>query len=119
MKNHFFIFYLTIISCSSNSGSDSFINFSGNVKNTKEEVLKITNYNSALKQELKINDSGDFSGAVNIESDGYYSFQIGRSYTNVRFKKGADVKLSLDADSFFSSIEYFGELKKVNTMIFF
>ena len=114
MKNHFFIFYLTIISCSSNSGSDSFINFSGNVKNTKEEVLKITNYNSTLKQELKINDSGDFSGAVNIESDGYYSFQIGRSYTNVRFKKGADVKLSLDADSFFSSIEYFGELKKVN-----
>ena len=51
---------------------------------------------------------------VNIDSDGYYSFQIGRSYTNVRFKKGSDVELSLDADSFFSSIEYFGDLKKVN-----
>tara|TARA_Y100001970_G_C14172783_1_gene825130 strand:- start:275 stop:1675 length:1401 start_codon:yes stop_codon:yes gene_type:complete len=114
MKNYFFIFYLITISCSSNSGSDSFINFSGSIKNTKEKILKITNYNSTLKQELKINDSGDFSGMVNIESDGYYSFQIGRSYTNVRFKKGSDVKLSLDADSFFTSIEYSGELKKVN-----
>jgi len=114
MKNYLFIFNLIFISCSINSSTDSFINFSGNIKNTKENLLKISNYNSTLKQELKINDSGDFSGLVNIESDGYYSFQIGRSYTNVRFKKGSDVILALDADSFFTSIEYFGELKKVN-----
>ena len=114
MKNRLITFYLFLIFCSCNSRSDSQINFSGNIKNTKEKILKITNYNSTLKQELEIDESGYFSGMVNIDSDGYYSFQIGRSYTNVRFKKGSDVKLSLDADSFFSSIEYFGDLKKVN-----
>ena len=114
MKNYLFIFYFIIVSCSSDSDSGYFINFSGNIKNTKEKILKVTNYNSTLKQEIKINDTGDFNGKVNIDSDGYYSFQIGRSYTNVRFKKGSNVKLSLDADSFFTSIEYFGDLKKVN-----
>lgn len=114
MKNSLFIVYFIITSCSSDKGSESLINFSGNIRNTKEKILKLTNYNSTLKQELEINDSGDFSGMVNIETDGYYSFQIGRSYTNVRFKKGSDVKLSLDADSFFTSIKYYGELEKVN-----
>ena len=85
MKNRLITFYLFLIFCSCNSRSDSQINFSGNIKNTKEKILKITNYNSTLKQELEIDESGYFSGMVNIDSDGYYSFQIGRSYTNVRF----------------------------------
>ena len=114
MKNSLFIVYFIITSCSSDKGSETYINFSGNIRNTKEKILKLTNYNSTLKQELEINDSGDFNGMVNIETDGYYSFQIGRSYTNVRFKKGSDVKLSLNADSYFTSIKYYGELEKVN-----
>jgi thiol-disulfide isomerase/thioredoxin len=51
---------------------------------------------------------------VEVETDGYYFFQVGRSYTTVRFKKGQNVHVSIDASDFFKSIIYSGDLKKEN-----
>ena len=51
---------------------------------------------------------------MEVETDGYYFFQVGRSYTTVRFKKGQNVHVSIDASDFFTSIIYSGDLKKEN-----
>ena len=51
---------------------------------------------------------------MEVETDGYYFFQVGRSYTTVRFKKGQNVHVSIDASDFFKSIIYSGDLKKEN-----
>ena len=48
----------------------------------------VTNYNSTVNVEIPIDSTRDFPGSVLVEKDGYYFFQIGRSYTSVDSKKG-------------------------------
>ena len=55
------------------------ITFSGQVKNTDEAIVKVSNYNSTLKAEIDIDSLGYFSGSFKIDKKGYYYFQIGRS----------------------------------------
>ena len=100
------------ISCTKEKASH--ITFSGKIKNNTENILKVTNYNSTLSEEIAIDSSGNFSGPVVIQEDGYYFFQIGRSYTTVRFKKGRDVHVSIDANDFYNSMNYSGDLKIEN-----
>ncbi len=114
MKTFLQVFTLVFFFISCMKDEASHITFSGNIKNNTENILKVTNYNSTLKQEIDIDSSGNFSGPVAIEEDGYYFFQIGRSYTTVRFKKEHDVNVSIDANDFYNSMDYSGELKIEN-----
>ena len=114
MNKHFSYFALAAIILSCGKIDRSYITFSGNIKNNNEKIIKVTNYNSALKQEIAIDSLGDFSGQVLVDKDGYYFFQIGRSYTTVRFKRGHNVNVQIDANNFYKSMSYSGELKKEN-----
>lgn len=112
MKKYLIFLVFLFISCS--KVPNARITFSGNIKNNSEDILKVSNYNSTLKQQIPIDSLGNFKGLVEVETDGYYFFQVGRSYTTVRFKKGQNVHVSIDASDFFKSIIYSGDLKKEN-----
>lgn len=112
MKKYLIFLVFLFISCS--KVPNARITFSGNIKNNSEDILKVSNYNSTLKQQIPIDSLGNFRGLVEVETDGYYFFQVGRSYTTVRFKKGQNVHVSIDASDFFKSIIYSGDLKKEN-----
>jgi len=114
LNKHFSYFALAAIILSCGKIDRSRITFSGNIKNNSEKIIKVTNYNSALKQEIAIDSLGDFSGQVLVDKDGYYFFQVGRSYTTVRFKRGHNVNVQIDANNFYKSMSYSGELKKEN-----
>ena len=114
MNKHFSYFALAAIILSCGKIDRSYITFSGNIKNNSEKIIKVTNYNSTLKQEIAIDSTGNFSGRVLVDKDGYYFFQIGRSYTTVRFKRGHNVNVQIDANNFYKSMSYSGELKKEN-----
>jgi len=114
LKNHLLFFALAALFICCTKIDSSHITFAGNIKNNSEELLKVTNYNSTLKQEISIDSKGNFSDQVFIEKDGYYFFQVGRSYTTVRFKKGHDVFVNIDASDFYRSVSYSGDLKKEN-----
>jgi len=114
LNKHFSYFALAAIILSCGKIDRSYITFSGNIKNNSEKIIKVTNYNSTLKQEIAIDSTGNFSGRVLVDKDGYYFFQIGRSYTTVRFKRGQDVNVQIDANNFYESMSYSGDLKKEN-----
>jgi thiol-disulfide isomerase/thioredoxin len=114
LNKHFSYFALAAIILSCGKIDRSYITFSGNIKNNNEKIIKVTNYNSALKQEIAIDSLGDFSGQVLVDKDGYYFFQIGRSYTTVKFKRGHNVNVQIDANNFYESMSYSGDLKKEN-----
>ncbi len=107
-----YAFILIFLGCGENN--DDYIVFSGNIKNNNEKTVKVTNYNSTVNVEIPIDSTGDFSGSVLVEKGGYYFFQIGRSYTSVRFKKGKNVFVNIDAKDFFKSLSYSGELQIEN-----
>jgi len=112
LKKYLIFLVFLFISCS--KVPNARITFSGNIKNNSEDILKVSNYNSTLKQQIPIDSLGNFKGLVEVETDGYYFFQVGQSYTTVRFKKGQNVHVSIDASDFFKSIIYSGDLKKEN-----
>ena len=107
-----YVFILIFLGCG-RSDSNNII-FSGNIKNNDEKIVKVTNYNSTVNVEIPIDSAGDFSGRILVEKDGYYFFQIGRSYTSVRFKKGKNVFVNLDAKDFFKTLSYSGDLEIEN-----
>ena len=114
MKKYLIFLVLVFLFISCSKVPNARITFSGNIKNNSEDILKVSNYNSTLKEQIPIDSLGNFRGLVEVETDGYYFFQVGRSYTTVRFKKGQNVHVSIDASDFFTSIIYSGDLKKEN-----
>ena len=78
MKIFLRVFTLVFFFISCTKEKASHITFSGKIKNNTENILKGTNYNSTLSEEIAIDSSGNFSGPVVIQEDGYYFFQIGR-----------------------------------------
>ena len=107
-----FVFCVLFIGCSKNKSS--YITFSGAIKNSTDDIITVSNYNSTMKEDFPIDSSGHFSARVSVEEDGYYFFKIGRPYSTVRFKKGHNVHLDIDADDFFESRIYSGDLKVEN-----
>ena len=114
MKKYLIFLVLVFLFISCSKVPNTRITFSGNIRKNSEDLLKVSNYNSTLKQQIPIDSLGNFRGLVEVETDGYYFFQVGRSYTTVRFKKGQNVHVSIDASDFFKSIIYSGDLKKEN-----
>ena len=109
MKKYLIFLVLVFLFISCSKVPNARITFSGNIKNNSEDILKVSNYNSTLKQQIPIDSLGNFRGLVEVETDGYYFFQVGMSYTTVRFKKGQNVHVSIDASDFFTSIIYSGD----------
>lgn len=103
---------MLFIACS--CSNDTHIIFSGNVKNSVEEVITVSNYNSTMKEDFPIDSAGNFRAKVNVSKDGYYFFKIGRPYSTIRFKKGKNVNVDIDADNFFKSRQYSGDLSIEN-----
>ena len=99
--------------CSSESGNTKII-FSGNVKNCNDEVIIVSNYNSTMREEFPIDSIGNFKARVSVLKDGYYFFKIGRPYAKIRFKKGRNVHLNIDANDFYKSRKFAGELNIEN-----
>ena len=67
-----------------------------------------------MREDFPIDSLGHFSARVKVGMDGYYFFKIGRPYATVRFKKGHNVHVDIDADDFYKSRSYSGELKIEN-----
>ena len=103
---------LVFQSCSNLDGSE--IIFSGNIKNCNDEVIIVSNYNSTMRVEYPIDSMGNFRAKVVVEKDGYYFFKVGRPYAKIRFKKGKNVHLNIDANNFFQSRIFSGDLKTEN-----
>ncbi|MBT6776603.1 hypothetical protein HOA87_01305, partial [bacterium] len=102
IKQFLTILFLVLLSACSGL-KDSHIIFSGNVKNSVDEVITVSNYNSTMREDFPIDSVGNFKANVKVDKDGYYFFKIGRPYSTVRFKKGKNVHVDIDADNFFKS----------------
>ncbi len=109
MKNIIFIITLNIFVISCGRIDDPFVIFSGKINNTTETIIKVSNYNNEYRKTIPINSSGRFKDTLFIDNSGYYYFQIGKSYTTVKFKNGWDLHVNIDADDFFNSISYTGK----------
>ena len=114
MKNQFLTIFSIMLFIACSCSNDTHIIFSGNVKNSVEEVITVSNYNSTMKEDFPIDSAGNFRAKVNVSKDGYYFFKIGRPYSTIRFKKGKNVNLDIDADNFFKSRQYSGDLSIEN-----
>ena len=114
MKNYLLSLSLFLILLSCSNSKSSTIIFSGQVQNSTDELITVSNYNSTMKEDFPIDSLGNFEARVKVEKDGYYFFKIGRPYATVRFKKGKNVHLNIDADNFFKSRRYSGDLSSEN-----
>ncbi len=114
MKNYLLSLSLFLILLSCSNSKSSTIIFSGQVQNSTDDLITVSNYNSTMKEDFPIDSLGNFEARVKVEKDGYYFFKIGRPYATVRFKKGKNVHLNIDADNFFKSRRYSGDLSSEN-----
>ena len=85
---------ILLFSCSGIEKSN--ITFAGMIKNNTESIVKVSNYKSSLSEEIEIDSSGNFNGSFLIDKEGYYYFQIGRSYTTVFFSPNNKVFVDID-----------------------
>ena len=97
------ILFLVLISACSGL-KDSHIIFSGKIKNSVDEVITVSNYNSTMREDFPIDSAGNFKANVKVNKGGYYFFKIGRPYSTVRFKKGKNVHIDIDADNFLNAM---------------
>ena len=111
MKNYILslFFFLTHFSCS-NSKSSTII-FSGQVQNSTDELITVSNYNSTMKEDFPIDSLGNFEAKVKeliylgdhirsrVEVCGNDQFivKIPNSYKEANLKEGSTVKLSWKA----------------------
>lgn len=107
------ILFLVLFSACS-ALKDSHIIFSGEIKNSVDDVITVSNYNSTMREDFPIDSAGNFKASVKVNKDGYYFFKVGRPYSTVRFKKDKNVHVDIDADNFFKSRRYSGELSSEN-----
>tara|TARA_Y100000768_G_C23983637_1_gene687429 strand:+ start:368 stop:1777 length:1410 start_codon:yes stop_codon:yes gene_type:complete len=107
------IFSILVFQACSVSDSSEII-FSGNIKNCNDDVIIVSNYNNTIREEYPLDSMGNFKAKVAVEKDGYYFFKIGTPYAKIRFKKGKNVHLNLDANNFFDSRRFSGGVKIEN-----
>jgi thiol-disulfide isomerase/thioredoxin len=114
MKNTFLIFLISSSFLSVAQKKESFALFSGNVKNTKETIVKLVNHNSSFKKDLLIDKNGNFQDTIFLDKPESYFFQIGKSYTSFFLKKGYDLSVHIDDNDFYKSLKYSGKGSDVN-----
>jgi thiol-disulfide isomerase/thioredoxin len=111
-KISFLLLFSSLISFGQNE--KSYVLFSGNIKNTQETVIKITNYLKKFEKDIMIDSSGNFKDTLFIENDGNYYYQTGKSYSSMFLKKGDDLNITLDADDFYRATKFTGKGSLVN-----
>jgi len=107
----------TLFSCKGEENVD-YVIFSGNIKNTNETILKMGKYDYTFKKEIAIDKSGNFRDTLYISEKGFYSFQVGRSYTSVFLKKGDDLHITFDGENLYKSIRVTGKAAELNNYYF-
>jgi len=110
------ISFLLLISSLISFGQNdkNYVLYSGNIKNTTESTMKITNFFKSFEKDILVDKAGNFSDTLFIKENGTYYYKIGKSYNSMFLRKGYDIKVSLDADDFYQSTKYSGEGSLVN-----
>jgi len=111
-KISFLLLFSSLISFGQNE--KNYVLFSGNIKNTQETVIKITNYLKKFEKDIMIDSSGNFKDTLFIKDEGSYSYQTGKSYSSMFLKKGDDLNITLDADDFYRATKFTGKGSLVN-----
>ncbi len=111
-KISIFLLFSLLFSCGEND--NSYVLYSGNIKNTTESTMKITNFFKSFEKDILVDKAGNFSDTLFIKEEGTYYYKIGRSYNSMFLRKGYNLRVSLDADDFYKSTKYSGEGSLVN-----
>ena len=114
MKNLILLTILFATLCSCRQKENSYVLYSGNIKNTTESTMKITNFFKSFEKDILVDKAGNFSDTLFIKEEGTYYYKIGRSYNSMFLRKGYNLRVSLDADDFYKSTKYSGEGSLVN-----
>lgn len=111
-KISFLLFFTSLLSFGQNE--KNYVLFSGNIKNTKETVMKISNFGKRFEKDIVIDELGNFKDTLFIKANGNYYYQAGKSYSSFFLKKGDDLNISLDANNFYKTAKYTGKGSLVN-----
>jgi thiol-disulfide isomerase/thioredoxin len=114
-----FIFFCLLLATFHSYGQseNNYVLFAGNVKNTNETVIKISNLNGDFSEEFPIDNSGNFNVRIDVDRPGAYYYQIGKSYTTFYLKNGYNINLDIDAEEFWKSIKYSGNGSEINNYL--
>jgi thiol-disulfide isomerase/thioredoxin len=111
-KISFLLLFFSLISFGQNE--KNYVLFSGNIKNTQETIIKISNYEKSIEKDVMIDALGNFKDTLYIKEDGNYYYQSGKSYSSMFLRKGDDLYITLDADDFYRATKYTGKGSLVN-----
>ncbi len=117
LKKVIILCFLLISFNSFGQSESNSILFSGNIKNTNETIIKISNLGGDFSREFPIDNSGNFNARLELDRPGVYYYQIGKSYTSVYLKDGYKLKLDIDVEAFWKSIEYSGIGSDINNYL--
>lgn len=114
MKKYIIFYVLFLIFFSCKNEEKSYATFSGKIKNTKEPIIKVVDYNHSYDKDITIDSSGKFSDTISVLKPGTYFFQVGRNYYTFLLKNGYDLNLTINSDDFYNSIRFTGKGSDVN-----
>jgi thiol-disulfide isomerase/thioredoxin len=114
MKNKISLMLLFSCFLSFGQNEKNYVLLSGNIKNTKETVIKISNFGKRFEKDIVIDEFGNFKDTLFIKVNGNYYYQAGKSYSSFFLKKGDDLNISLDANNFYKGAKFFGKGSLVN-----
>lgn len=114
MKNKISLLLLFSSLLSFGQNEKNYVLLSGNIKNTKETVMKISNFGKRFEKDIVIDEFGNFKDTLFIKANGNYYYQAGKSYSSFFLKKGDDLNISLDANDFYKATKYKGKGSLVN-----
>ena len=70
------ILFATLYSCAQKE--NSYVLFSGSIKNTNETIIKMSNNGRIFEKKVAIDASGNFKDTLFIDGQGNYFYQIGK-----------------------------------------
>lgn len=114
MKNIVSIFSVLLCLSSFAQNKSQYAIISGNIRNTQEKSIIISEYDHSFEKELAIDAAGNFSDTLFINSAGYYFFKVGKSFTSIFLKNGYNLNIITDADEFYKSFQFKGTGADVN-----
>jgi len=102
-----FLSLILLFSCAEKQHPKDYISFAGTLKNTQDSILYITGF--GVKKKIKLNADGSFSDSLKVAAPNFYTFSLPKSgRTSVYLDNGYDLKLTGDANEFFTSFQYEG-----------
>jgi len=112
------VFLIANSSCTQKKNSNGVL-FSGTITNTTENKIYIRSEQPSLRfqEVIPLDQKGMFSTTLKIPSKGLFSINLDRKYTLLYLKKGDELTLSTNADSFLKSIRFEGEAADANNYL--